>query len=657
MANDLADVKISINVDDSDVTKSYAKFERMKKQLATLQLALRKNEISQKAYNRAVQQMSNELGRVTGDLNNARSSVMKWSYALSSATDEQLRFQTTSGKGMRRLEVLAQQTGYQLGDLAVQIQGGTNAAVALGQQGSQLLGFFGPAGALAGAGLAITTAFIAPLLKAKEAAEEFNKELEKTSQALELATSGAGSQGMLEINKKIAAVNKEIYEITNRTIDLSYADEELKKQILSAVEANKAADEKRLKTLTEQKEQLIAQREQLELVKALTNSEAQEAENVREAREAIIRAENERQKRLKEERIKSEQEILQATIDAHMQAYEFQTELMKDTYQEGLKLVEVAEEFGERLGIGLLRAIELMQMAKAEATVGLDAFGGAGEFKYSAPSTFDPNKGKKRGGAKKETVGEYLKSLMEEAEYKRRIVGLSEQETRIQEIIFQAKQRDFVVTVEQASAIAAVEEQTRKLIDAEQKRKSMMETIEGHITNGFMAMVDGSQSVENAFKGMLRNILLEIYKQQVAEPAAEGIGNLLKKGFSSWFGGGQTTASAYGNIFQNGSVKAFANGGVVNGATFFPMSNGTGLMGEAGPEAIMPLKRGPNGKLGVEASGGQQVVVNQSFNFAANGDESVKKIIAQAAPQIAQMTQKQIMDSRRRGGQMKAAFS
>lgn len=81
------------------------------------------------------------------------------------------------------------------------------------------------------------------------------------------------------------------------------------------------------------------------------------------------------------------------------------------------------------------------------------------------------------------------------------------------------------------------------------------------------------------------------------------------------------------------------------------------LMGEAGPEAIMPLKRGPNGKLGVEASGGQQVVVNQSFNFAANGDESVKKIIAQAAPQIAQMTQKQIMDSRRRGGQMKAAFS
>lgn len=180
---------------------------------------------------------------------------------------------------------------------------------------------------------------------------------------------------------------------------------------------------------------------------------------------------------------------------------------------------------------------------------------------------------------------------------------------------------------------------------------------QGQFENFFMTVVDGTSSVEDAFKGMLRNILLEIYRQQVAKPAAEGIGNLLRKAASSFFGGGNTTASANGNIFQNGQVKAFANGGIVSSPTFFPMPNGTGLMGEAGPEAIMPLKRGPNGKLGVEASGGQQVVVNQSFNFAANGDESVKKIIAQAAPQIAQMTQKQIMDSRRRGGQMKAAFS
>jgi len=80
-------------------------------------------------------------------------------------------------------------------------------------------------------------------------------------------------------------------------------------------------------------------------------------------------------------------------------------------------------------------------------------------------------------------------------------------------------------------------------------------------------------------------------------------------------------------------------------------------MGEAGPEAVMPLKRGRDGKLGVAAEGGAgNVTINQSFNFSANGDESVKRIIASEAPKIAALTQKQIVDQRRRGGQMRNAF-
>ena len=108
----------------------------------------------------------------------------------------------------------------------------------------------------------------------------------------------------------------------------------------------------------------------------------------------------------------------------------------------------------------------------------------------------------------------------------------------------------------------------------------------------------------------------------------------------------------------SGATIAYADGGVVGSPTTFPMSAGrTGLMGEAGPEAIMPLKRGKDGKLGVQAEGGAgDVIIHQNFNFQANGDESVKKIIAQQAPAIANMTKKQILDDRRRGGQMKQAF-
>lgn len=77
-------------------------------------------------------------------------------------------------------------------------------------------------------------------------------------------------------------------------------------------------------------------------------------------------------------------------------------------------------------------------------------------------------------------------------------------------------------------------------------------------------------------------------------------------------------ASANGNVFGTTGVQAFATGGaftnsIVNSPTLFKFANGTGLMGEAGPEAIMPLKRDNNGNLGVRASStntGNNVVVN-----------------------------------------------
>ena len=50
-------------------------------------------------------------------------------------------------------------------------------------------------------------------------------------------------------------------------------------------------------------------------------------------------------------------------------------------------------------------------------------------------------------------------------------------------------------------------------------------------------------------------------------------------------------------------LTAFAQGGVVNRPTVFPFARGVGLMGEAGPEAILPLKRGRSGRLGVEMNG------------------------------------------------------
>jgi len=82
-------------------------------------------------------------------------------------------------------------------------------------------------------------------------------------------------------------------------------------------------------------------------------------------------------------------------------------------------------------------------------------------------------------------------------------------------------------------------------------------------------------------------------------------------------------------------------------------------MGEAGPEAIMPLKRGKDGKLGVqmEGNGGGTVSIVQNFNISANGDDSVKRIVRQQIPQIAEATKAAVVDAKRRGGSYGRAFS
>lgn len=81
---------------------------------------------------------------------------------------------------------------------------------------------------------------------------------------------------------------------------------------------------------------------------------------------------------------------------------------------------------------------------------------------------------------------------------------------------------------------------------------------------------------------------------------------------------GQFVTNAYGNAFMGGNVIPFARGGIVNSPTIFPMARGYGLMGEAGPEAVMPLRRGQDGRLGVAAVGGGKMIVNVVNNVGSD---------------------------------------
>ena len=90
-----------------------------------------------------------------------------------------------------------------------------------------------------------------------------------------------------------------------------------------------------------------------------------------------------------------------------------------------------------------------------------------------------------------------------------------------------------------------------------------------------------------------------------------------------------------------GKVTPFADGGVVKSPSFFSMGgNATGLMGEAGAEAILPLKRGADGALGVAMSGGSgagsgQIVFNVTATDAASFKRSEGQITAMLARSVA----------------------
>ena len=108
--------------------------------------------------------------------------------------------------------------------------------------------------------------------------------------------------------------------------------------------------------------------------------------------------------------------------------------------------------------------------------------------------------------------------------------------------------------------------------------------------------------------------------------------------------------NADGNAFINGKVQKYAYGGVVNKPTLFPMANGVGLMGEAGAEAILPLRRGSNGKLGVQSTGGGigNIVVNvDASGSSVEGNEQGGREFGRA---IAAAIQSELIKQKRPGG-------
>lgn len=176
----------------------------------------------------------------------------------------------------------------------------------------------------------------------------------------------------------------------------------------------------------------------------------------------------------------------------------------------------------------------------------------------------------------------------------------------------------------------------RSLIDTNRELAGMSRALGSGLRRAFDGVIFDGMRLSDAMRGLGRSISDAIYAAAM-RPVQGALGGAL----SSVIGGlmGSVLPFANGASFAQGRVTPFAQGGVVSSPVAFPMRGGVGLMGEAGPEAILPLTRGADGRLGVRGAGGgraMNVVINVTTPDVAGFARSQSQIAAQMQRLLAQ---------------------
>lgn len=142
------------------------------------------------------------------------------------------------------------------------------------------------------------------------------------------------------------------------------------------------------------------------------------------------------------------------------------------------------------------------------------------------------------------------------------------------------------------------------------------------LSMGFGAASTSGKSLNNTLLAIAQS-LARIAVREGTKALAQGLVNGL--------------SGLFANAFSNGAraVTPFAEGGVIASPAYFANGGSVGLMGERGAEAVMPLARGADGRLGVVAQNGDARPVSVTVNIAAQDIESFRRSEAQITGALA----------------------
>lgn len=206
--------------------------------------------------------------------------------------------------------------------------------------------------------------------------------------------------------------------------------------------------------------------------------------------------------------------------------------------------------------------------------------------------------------------------------------------------------------------VQAWDERAKQIMEINQKLKTDFEVfadqaarnIQDALGDSIVSMFnESSKSLLDIWSDMLKKMAAQALAAQLSEKLVgkdgkAGAGSLIGD-LAGWV---KTLFNENGNVFGSDGVIPFANGGIVSQATPFTFGGGKlGVMGEAGPEAILPVKRGKDGKLGVISSNnGGAVVINSSLTYHGSNRAEFEQMLNARDKQI----KADILRSRRMGG-------
>jgi len=651
----------------------YASSQLYERSLAELNTAHRLGAISTKGHESAVESLNQEYQNFQNGIRQVGNRFVDHSNQTSD--------------GMNRMGVAAQQTGYQVSDFIVQVQGGTNPLVAFSQQMTQMAGLlyllppalqattysflgFKIALSTAFAGVAILIPLLASLAMAffnsSKEAESGAKSVDVQKQAIDrlkesitalrlerqMAASGASTK-----DEQVAqnAINDLLEERLRLQASIAFSSSQEQKvasggRSALAVEELKAREQvnqARLDEIDLVLKQLDYER-QLEIA---SRRRANEQRNIYRQQKADADAQVVAQEELNK-RLTSGKNLFHALAGET----ESVSIYLSDALRSALGLAKV--DFSNVKTVADYLAIYQGQMGRGLPTTSGPTFtyplnadnrygpsfeqGGRGPIPAAAvnPTLEDllGGTGTEGGTGPAEATQTAIEKLQEQLAVERELIGTSEAYQKVRSALgeeFKTTSPEVIAgLVDQAT-------QVERLIDLEKQREQVLGTVKSSMEDTLMSIVDGTKSAKEAFKTMAAEIVKELYRVYVVQQLVNSVSGFI-----------MPSKGPAGSVPRLSQAQPRAAGGSM-------MANMAYMVGENGPELVIPRHSGTvvNAKQTASAvGGGGNFTQNLSINVTGSDAAMVRTEVAKMIPQITNATKAAVLDAKQRGGQFAAAF-